>query len=124
VTASNEARAAAISAARAAAAKQAVDIVILDVSEVIVIADVFVLCTVSSDRQAKTVVDEVEGALRVIGVKPVRREGDGGGWLLLDYVDVVIHVFGAEERDYYDLERLWQDAPRVGWQEPERVSSG
>jgi ribosome-associated protein len=106
------------------ASNEATEIVILDVSEVIVIADLFVLCTVSTSRQAKTVVDEVEAALRGVGEKPVRREGDNGGWLLLDYVDVVVHVFGEEEREYYDLERLWQDAPRVTWDEPERVSSG
>jgi ribosome-associated protein len=103
----------ALAAARAAAAKQAVDIVVLDVHAVIVITDYFVICSASSQRQVKTVIDGIEDALRELGVKPVRREGeDGAGWWLLDYIDVVIHVFGMEERDYYDLERLWRDAPR------------
>ena len=60
-----------------------------------------------------------------MGEKPIRREGeDEAGWWLLDYVDVVVHVFGEEERAYYDLERLWRDAPRLDWQEPDAASSG
>ncbi len=115
----------AIAAARAAADKQAADIVILDVSKIIVITDFFVICSASSGRQIKTVVEDVEKATRTLGARPVRREGDGeSGWWLLDYVDVVVHVFGEEERAYYDLERLWMDAPRVAWQEPGRASSG
>lgn len=115
----------AITAARAAAAKQATDIVVLDVHEVIVITDVFVICTASTQRQVKSVIEAVEDALRELGEKPVRREGEPeGGWWLLDYIDLVVHVFGEEERDYYDLERLWKDAPRVEWQEPEAASSG
>ena len=115
----------AIAAARAAAAKQAEDIVILDVSKLIVITDHFVICTAGSARQVKTVVEEVERALKgSLNVKPARREGEGdAGWWLLDYIDVVVHVFGPEERDYYDLERLWRDAPRLGWEEPDAVSS-
>ena len=58
----------------------------------------------------------IEDALRELGVKPMRREGEAeAGWWLLDYVDVVVHVFGEEERAYYDLERLWRDAPQVEW---------
>jgi len=115
----------AITAARAAAAKQATDIVVLDVHEVIVITDVFVICTASTQRQVKSVIEAVEDALRELGEKPVRREGEPeGGWWLLDYIDLVVHVFGEEEREYYDLERLWKDAPRVEWQEPEAESSG
>ena len=70
-------------------------------------------------------IEAVEDALREMGEKPVRREGEPeGGWWLLDYIDLVVHVFGEEERDYYDLERLWKDAPKVEWQEPEAASSG
>jgi ribosome-associated protein len=106
----------AIAAARAAADKQAVDIVILDVRELIVITDYFVIATASSRRQIRSVVDEIERAVREEEGKPIRREGEPeGGWWLLDYFDVVVHVFGEEERDYYDLERLWRDAPRVEW---------
>ena len=106
----------AVAAARAAAEKQAEDIVVLDVHELIVITDFFVVCSGSTDRQVKSVVEEVEKELRERGLRPVRREGEREArWVLLDYVDVVVHVFADEERDYYDLERLWRDAPRVAW---------
>ena len=115
----------AVAAARAAAAKQGVDIAILDVHELIVITDFFVIASGSSDRQVRTIVDEVEKAVRERGVRPVRREGETENrWVLLDYVDVVVHVFADEEREYYDLERLWRDAPRVRWQDSDAVSSG
>jgi ribosome-associated protein len=115
----------AVTPARAAAAKQASDVVVLDVSKVIVITDYFVICTVGNPRQMRTVIDAVEEAVRGLGARPIRREGEeGSGWWLLDYFDVVIHVFGTEERDYYDLERLWRDAPPVDWEASEAVSSG
>ena len=114
-----------MAAARAAATKQGADIAILDVHELIVITDFFVIASGSSDRQVKTIVDEVEKAVRERGVRPVRREGETENrWVLLDYVDVVVHVFAEEERDYYDLERLWRDAPRVTWAESDAASSG
>lgn len=113
-----------MAAARAAADKQAEDIVILDVHELIVITDLFVVCTGTSDRQVRTLVEEIEKALRALGYKPVRREGEHESrWVLLDYVDVVVHVFAPEERVFYDLERLWRDAPRVGWGEEEVSAS-
>jgi ribosome-associated protein len=114
----------AIAAARAAADKQATDIVVLDVSKIIVITDHFVICSAGTQRQIGSVIDAVEARLRDLGVKPMRREGEAeAGWWLLDYVDVVVHVFGEEERAYYDLERLWSDAPQVGWQ-PSDAASG
>jgi ribosome-associated protein len=115
----------AAAAARAAASKQAQDIVVLDVSELIVITDHFVICTATSSRQIRTVVEEIERALKQqLDVRPARREGEGeAGWWLLDYIDVVVHVFGPEQRAFYDLERLWRDAPRVDWEEPDAVSS-
>jgi ribosome-associated protein len=107
-------RALALVAARAAADKQADDIVVLDVGDVISITDLFVLCTGSTQRQVKTIVDAVERALRELGERPVRREGESEGrWVLLDYVAVVVHVFAPEEREFYGLERLWRDAPIV-----------
>ena len=119
-----DSRAVAVAAARAAAEKQATDVVILDVRELIVITDYFVIATGSTDRQVKTIVEEVERALRDLGEKPVRREGeDTHRWVLLDYVDVVVHVFAEEERGFYDLERLWRDAPVVGWEPEEAVGS-
>lgn len=115
-----QSREVALAAARAAASKQAEDIAILDVREVIVITDFFVICTGGSDRQVRTLVDAVEKELRGLGVRPVRREGQSEGrWVLLDYVDVVIHAFAPEERKFYDLERLWRDAPILDWEERE-----
>ena len=115
----------ALAAARAASEKQAERIVILDVRDLIVITDYFVIASGSSDRQVKTVSQEVEEALRVLGTKPVRREGEvEARWLLLDFIDVVIHVFASEERDFYDLERLWMDAPRVDCESEDEASSG
>ena len=113
---SEESREAAVAAARSASAKQAEGVAILDVHGLIVITDFFVIASGETDRQVRTIVEEVEKALRELGRKPVRREGETEGrWVLLDYVDVVVHVFAEEEREYYDLERLWRDAPRVDW---------
>ena len=120
-----ESREIAVTAARAAAAKQAVDVTILDVHGLIVITDYFVICSGQTDRQIKTLVEEVEKAVRDIGEKPIRREGDtDSGWVLLDYIDVVVHVFAQQEREYYDLERLWRDAPRLGWNGSEQAAAG
>lgn len=119
------ARAFALAAARAAADKQAADIVILDVRELIVITDYFVICTAGTARQVKAVIEAIEDASRAMGERPVRREGEAdAGWWLLDYVDIVVHVFGTEERAYYDLERLWRDAPRVDVEDPVEAASG
>ena len=120
----DDARDAAIAAATAAASKQASDIVILDVHGLIVITDFFVVGTGATDRQVRTIVEEVERALRDLGRKPVRREGETEGrWVLLDYVDVVVHVFAPTERAFYELERLWRDAPRLPWSEASAASS-
>jgi ribosome-associated protein len=110
-------RAIALAATEAARDKQATDVVVLDVAELLAITDYFVICSASSDRQIKTVIQAVEDRVRHdLVLRPVRREGEAdAGWWLLDYVDVVVHVFGDEERAYYDLERLWRDAPRPGW---------
>jgi ribosome-associated protein len=115
----------AVTAARAAAAKQAANVTILDVHGLIVITDYFVIASGETDRQVKTIVEEVERAVRDLGEKPVRREGDTDSrWILLDYIDVVVHVFAREEREYYDLERLWRDAPRLGWNASEQAAAG
>jgi len=106
-------------AARAAADKLATDIIAYDVSEQLVITDVFLLCSAANDRQVKAIVDEIEDKLRKAGAKPVRREGEREGrWVLLDYLDVVIHVQHAEERVFYALERLWKDCPMIPLPEP------
>jgi ribosome-associated protein len=106
-------------AAGAAADKLATDIIAYDVSEQLVITDAFLLCSASNDRQVKAIVDEIEEKLRRAGARPVRREGEREGrWVLLDYLDVVIHVQHAEERVFYALERLWKDCPRIPLPEP------
>jgi ribosome-associated protein len=114
VTATDTARELALVAANAAADKLATDIVLIDVSERLVITDVFVIATGSNERQVEAIVDEVEEMLRQAGVKPLRREGRRDGrWVLLDYADIVVHVQHAEERLYYALERLWKDCPTI-----------
>lgn len=101
-------------AAEAAADKLATDIVAIDVSEYLVISDVFLLCTASNDRQVRAIVDAVEERLMREGEKPIRREGEKESrWVLLDYGDVVVHVQDAEERIHYALERLWKDCPTI-----------
>lgn len=99
-------------AADAAAEKLAEDIVAFDVSEHLFITDAFLLCSAPNDRQVRAVVDEVRRRLAELGAKPVRREGEQEGrWVLLDYVDIVVHIQHSDERAYYSLERLWKDCP-------------
>jgi ribosome-associated protein len=113
-----------VAAARAAAEKQARDIVVLDVRELIVITDYFLIASGTSDRQVRTIAEEIDAAVRAKGLKAVRREGEREGhWALLDFVDFVAHVFLEEDRKFYDLERLWSDAPTVDWEEA-RASTG
>ena len=101
-------------AARAASEKLATDVVAIDVSDHLVITDVFLLASAPNDRQVRAVVDAVEEKLLGMGAKPVRREGEREGrWVLLDYVDIVVHVQHSEERTYYALERLWKDCPVI-----------
>ena len=108
----------AVAAARAAADKQGERVAVLDVRELIVITDYFVITSGGSQRQVRTLVEEIEKALRDLGRKPMRREGvEDSRWVLLDFFDVVIHVFAEEEREYYDLERLWRDAPTLEWED-------
>jgi ribosome-associated protein len=110
-------------AATAAAEKLATDIIAYDVSEQLVITDAFLLCSAANDRQVRAVIDEIEEKLAKAGAKPVRREGEREGrWVLLDYLDIVIHVQDAEERVFYSLERLWKDCPQV--ELPATVTAG
>lgn len=103
-----------IRAAQAASEKKATDIVAIDVSEKLAITDVFLILTGSNDRQVKAISDAVEEALDKIDIDPVRREGQATGrWILLDYVDIVVHIQHEEERAFYDLERLWKDCPYI-----------
>ena len=118
MTASDAVRRAAI-AARAADDKKATDIVVLDVGDIISITEMFVLASGTNTRQVKTIAEEVELALKVYDDEAPRAvEGlDDATWVLLDYGDVIVHVFLNETREYYDLDRLWSDASEVSWRE-------
>lgn len=104
----------AVAAARAADDKKARDLSILEVADILAVVDLFVLASAGSDRQLKAVADEIERVLREDHHrKPARREGTpASGWVLLDYGDIVCHLFSTEQRDFYSLERLWADVPR------------
>jgi ribosome-associated protein len=92
-----------------------VDVRIMDLGDLLGITDYFVLASATNDRQLRTIVDEVERQVKEATARgPRRREGTKEtGWILLDYGDVVVHAFTQEQRRYYDLERLWSDAPLV-----------
>ena len=114
MAATDDARELALVAAEAAADKKASDVVVLDVSDQLVITDCFVIASAPNERQVGAIVDNVEEKMRAAGTKPVRREGAREGrWVLLDFVDVVVHVQHVEERVFYGLERLWKDCPRI-----------
>ena len=106
----------AIEAARAADDKKAADVRIMDMRETLGITDYFVIASGRNERQVRRIQEAVEERLREEGIKPVRREGQRfGRWILLDYVDVVVHVFIEEDRAFYNLERLWGNVPIVEW---------
>jgi ribosome-associated protein len=108
-------------AATAAVDKLGQDLVAYDVSDQLAISDVFLVVTASNERQVGAVVDGIEEALRRHDARPVRREGDRQlRWVLLDYLDLVVHVQHTEERRFYALERLWRDCPRIRLEVDER----
>ena len=109
----------AVTAARAADDKQGRDTVILEVGQVLSITDYFVITSAGNDRLVKTIAENVEERVGAGGgPKPLRSEGfDDLRWVLLDYGEFVVHVFLDETRDYYELERLWSDVPRLAWQD-------
>jgi len=108
-------------AAVAADDKLATTIAGIDVSEQLALTDVFVIVSASTDRQVGAIVDEVEDQLREKGAKPIRREGERDGrWVLLDFGDIVVHVQHDEEREFYELERLWKDCPEIDLGVPKR----
>ncbi|MGW9404767.1 ribosome silencing factor [Arthrobacter sp. NPDC055585] len=111
-------------AAKAASAKLADDIVAIDVSERLAITDIFLIASASNERQVNAIVDGIEEELAKEGLKPVRREGRSEGrWVLLDYATVVVHVQHEEDRVFYALERLWKDCPMVDLQLPDAESA-
>ena len=104
----------AIAAARAAADLKADEIIALDVSEHLVLTDVFLIASGTNERQVGGIVDAIERALYLLGAKPLRREGQRDArWVLLDFGDIVVHVQHSEDRVYYALERLWKDCPVI-----------
>jgi ribosome-associated protein len=127
VPASQRALELALAAAQAAADKKAEDIVILDVADQLVITDAFLLASAPNERQVLAIVDAIEEALAGLPekAKPVRREGERSGrWVLLDYVDLVAHVQHNEEREFYALDRLWKDCPRVPFEDRDLAPAG
>jgi len=114
VTATQESIDMARIAGQAAADKLAGNVIALDVSEQLVITDVFVVCSGDSERQVNAIVNGVEEEMFKAGYKPKRREGEKDArWILLDFTDIVVHVQHAEDRAFYALERLWRDAPAI-----------
>lgn len=117
----------ALTAAQAAADKKAQGIVIIDVGEQLVITDAFLIASAPNERQVQAIVDAIEERLLELPekAKPVRREGERGGrWVLLDYVDVVVHVQHSEEREFYALDRLWKDCPIIPFVDRELAEAG
>jgi len=116
VPATERARELALAAAQAAADKKADDIVLLDVADQLVITDIFLVASAPNERQVTAITDAIEEALLNLPekAKPVRREGERAGrWVLLDYVDIVVHIQHSEEREFYALDRLWKDCPTI-----------
>ena len=115
----------AATAARAAAPRVDAGTVVLEAGAVLAITDYFVITSGANARQVRTIAEEVEARLcQAAGVKPLRVEGlDDARWVLMDYGDFVIHVFLEEVRRYYDIERLWSDAPRVAWEDEAQAST-
>lgn len=102
------------SAVKAATDKGGEDPVALDVSEIFALADIFLLVSGRSERNVQAIADGIEEALNTNGTRTIRREGrTEGRWILLDFGDLIVHVFHQEERGYYDLERLWKDCPAI-----------
>ena len=112
-----DARRWAVAAAFAADDRKGVDTIVIDVAEVLVVTDFFVITHGNNPRQVRAITEGVEEALKATGgPSPVRMEGaDDRQWVLLDYGAFVVHVFDAERRDFYKLERLWGDCPVVDW---------
>ncbi len=105
--------------------KKGYDIKILDLKGISSVADYFVICSADSDIQVKAITDEIEKKLRKRGIKPYNREGTTTNtWVLLDYVDVVVHVFKHETRLHYSLEKLWGDAPMLEIKDEKETNEG
>ena len=92
--------------------KKGFDVIIIDLKKLVTFTDYFVICSADSDTQVKAIADQVDKALSEEGIKCWHREGlKALNWVLMDYVDVVVHIFKKEAREFYNLEKLWGDAP-------------
>lgn len=113
----DDGRALALLAARTADDKKGDDVLVLDVGEVLAIAGWFVIASASNSRLVESLADDIERAAKAeLGISPVRTEGHREKqWVLIDYGDVVVHVFHKEMRDFYEIERLYGDVPRLDW---------
>ncbi len=106
----------AVAAARTARDDNCTDIVVLDLRGISPVADYFVIATGTSDRQMRSTADDIAEFGKSIGQKVWKTAGmNGGDWIVMDFVDVVVHIFDADHRDYYDLELIWGEGPRVDW---------
>ena len=106
----------AVACAKTADNKKAQNIIILDISKLTSITRYFVICTGINERQLHTIADEIEKELKTLSIKKYGIEGyQEAKWILIDYGDVIVHLFDKEMRSYYDLELLWGDAPQVKW---------
>lgn len=116
-----EARETALLCVRFALEKKAYDVVLLEVGELTSLADYFLVCTGRSDTQVQAIAQGIEDNLRRLGIRLLSIEGASRGqWVLMDFGDVVVHIFFEPVREFYDLERLWSQAPRVALPEPYR----
>ncbi len=104
-------------AADALAEKKGAEVVLLEVGDLLSITEVFVIVTGTSRPHVQTLTEEVEKRLKELGRRPLREEGRREGeWVLIDYGDFIVHIFQPEQREFYGLERLWGDAPRIEWE--------
>ena len=116
-----EERAKALLCVRFALEKKAYDLILMEVGEFTSLADYFLICTGRSDTQVQAITQGIEENLGRLGMRPLSTEGyPRGQWVVMDYDDVVVHIFYEPVREFYDLERLWTRAPRVGLPEPYR----
>ena len=114
-------------AAQAAADKKAEEVIILDVADQLVITDAFLLASAPNERQVLSISDAIQESLLALPekAKPVRREGERAGrWVLLDYIDIVVHVQHTEEREFYQLDRLWKDCPTIPFNDRDLAAAG
>lgn len=94
--------------------KKAEDIKVIDISEISVVADYFIIASAANTNQLQALMDNVEEALGKAGYTPKQIEGrDGGSWILIDYIDIIVHIFSKEDRLFYDLERVWRDGKEI-----------